>query len=116
MRISDWSSDVCSSDLIMRMRQIEGLALPAGKTVELKPGSYHLMMTGLKHALKAGEHVPMTLTIEQGGKHETVSLDVPVRAFNGQSMPHSTQGKMNPSKDGVKIGRASCREKGCQYR
>lgn len=72
---------------IMRMRQINGLALPAGKTVELKPGSYHLMLTGLKQELKAGDHVPMTLTIEQNGKREDLAIDVPVRALGAATSP-----------------------------
>ena len=33
---------------VMRMRQVDAIPLPAGKTVELKPGGYHLMFVGLK--------------------------------------------------------------------
>ena len=92
--------EMSMQDNIMRMREVDGLTLPAGKTIELKPGSYHLMLTGLKQPLKAGEHVPMTLTIEQDGKQETIALDVPVRALNGQMMQHSMHDKMKPSNDG----------------
>ena len=66
---------------VMKMRALkDGLALPAGKAVELKPGGYHVMMMGLKQQLKAGETVAMTLTIEGvDKKRETLELKVPVR-------------------------------------
>src|SRR6185437_4304779 len=48
---------------VMRMRAISGgLAIPAGKTVKLSPGGYHIMMFGLHHPLKASETFPLTLT------------------------------------------------------
>lgn len=48
---------------VMRMRALDnGLELPAGKTVTLAPGGYHIMLEGLKAPLKAGETVPLHLT------------------------------------------------------
>ena len=71
---------------IMRMKQIDGLDLPAGQTVELKPGSYHLMFTGLKSQLKEGDTVPLTLVFkDKHGKAESVELKVPVRALNASA-------------------------------
>lgn len=92
--------EMSMQDNIMRMRQIVGLPLPAGKTVELKPGAYHLMMTGLKHELKAGDHVPMTLTIEQDGKLEIIALDVPVRALGNNTAKPAMHEKMHNFIDG----------------
>lgn len=47
---------------VMRMRKLpDGLALPAGKAVALKPGADHLMLIGPKVQLKEGAKVPMTL-------------------------------------------------------
>ncbi len=60
---------------VMRMRQVEGIALPAGQTVELRPGGYHVMFVGLKAPLKAGERFPMKLKFEKAGEvtvHATV--------------------------------------------
>ena len=91
--------EMSMQDNIMRMRQLESLDLPAGKTVELKPGAYHLMMFGLKQSLKDGDHVPMTLTIEQGGKRETLSVDVPVRAVGGDTAKHAPHDKMHHAMD-----------------
>lgn len=46
---------------IMRMRAVGNLQLRAGQSVELKSGGYHLMMLELKHQIKKGETVPLTL-------------------------------------------------------
>ena len=59
---------------VMKMRAVPALDLPAGKAVELKPGGYHVMLMDLKQAVKAGETVPLTLTIE--GKGSTVKEGV----------------------------------------
>jgi hypothetical protein len=65
---------------VMKMRAIPGLELPAGKTVDLKPGGYHVMLMDLKQELKVGESVPVTLVIEgAGGKRESVELKAPVK-------------------------------------
>lgn len=50
---------------VMKMRAIPGgLELPAGRTVELKPGGYHVMLMDLKAPLEVGSVVPMTLTFK----------------------------------------------------
>ncbi|RVT82888.1 copper chaperone PCu(A)C [Inhella crocodyli] len=67
---------------VMKMRQVPALDLPAGKTVALKPGGYHLMLMDLKQALPAGSTVPVTLVVEGvDGKRETLTLQAPVRAL-----------------------------------
>jgi periplasmic copper chaperone A len=53
---------------VMHMRQIDAIELPAGKTVELKPGGYHFMFIGLKAPLKAGASFPMKLKFEKAGE------------------------------------------------
>ncbi|GAA0867827.1 copper chaperone PCu(A)C [Brevundimonas basaltis] len=40
----------------------DGLALPAGQAVELKPGGSHIMLLAVTEPLKAGDSVPLTLT------------------------------------------------------
>jgi periplasmic copper chaperone A len=73
---------------IMRMRVISGLELPAGKTVELKPGGYHMMLLDLKQQIKEGDVVPVTLVIEdKDKKREAIELKVPVRSLNSVSSP-----------------------------
>ncbi len=74
---------------VMKMRALPaGLELPAGKTVELKPGGYHVMLLDLKQQLKAGETVSVTFTIEgKDGKKETVELQAPVKPLGAAAMP-----------------------------
>jgi copper(I)-binding protein len=53
---------------IMKMRRLEdGLVIPAGETVTLAPGGYHLMFMGLTGAIAEGDAVAVTLTFERGG-------------------------------------------------
>ena len=69
---------------VMKMRPVpNGLALPPGKVVELKPGGYHVMLMDLKQELKPGDSVPVTLVIEgAGGKRESVELKAPVKPLS----------------------------------
>jgi len=64
---------------VMKMREVEAIELPAGKTVELKPGGLHIMLMGLKAPLKAGSSVPLTLKFEKAGA-VTVNLTVATQA------------------------------------
>lgn len=57
---------------LMKMRQVDGIDVPAGKTVELKPGGYHVMFVGLKAPLKAGDKFPAKLKFEKGGEVDVV--------------------------------------------
>lgn len=66
----------------MKMRQISNLPLPAGATVELKPGGFHVMLFELTVQAKEGNIVPLTLVIEAGGKQETVEVNAVVRPLN----------------------------------
>lgn len=65
---------------VMKMRAIDGgLPLEAGKTVELKPGGYHVMLIDLPKPLKEGEKVPLTLTFTDAeGKTFDVAVEAPV--------------------------------------
>lgn len=64
----------------MRMNEVDFVALPAGKRVELKPGGYHVMLLGIAKPLGAGDSVPLTLTIEDpSGKRSTIEVKAEVR-------------------------------------
>ena len=69
----------------MKMRELPGgLELPAGQTVELKPGGYHVMMMDLKQALAKGSTVPVTLRFEDAkGQKSSLDLNLPVGAPAG---------------------------------
>ena len=53
---------------VMKMREVKGFDLPAGGSVELKPGGAHLMLMDLKRPIKKGEKVSLTLKLEKGGE------------------------------------------------
>ena len=68
-------------DGVMKMRAVDALPLPAGQVVALKPGSYHVMLMGLKAPIKAGESVALTLTVEGAdGKRAAVEIKAQARA------------------------------------
>ena len=71
---------------VMKMRAAPRLKLPAGKTVSLKPGGYHIMLMGLKQQLKPGAKVPITLKIENAKKKtESVTVNAEVRELTSTS-------------------------------
>jgi copper(I)-binding protein len=55
---------------IMQMRPAEAIEIPAGGRVELKPGSYHLMLIELRRDLQPGEKLTITLIFEKAGRLE----------------------------------------------
>lgn len=65
---------------VMRMRRLESLDLPAGKTVTLAPGGYHLMLLDILRPLKAGERVSVTLVLDEGGKRVELPVQAEVRS------------------------------------
>jgi hypothetical protein len=73
---------------VAKMRPVKGgLEIKPGETVELKPGSFHVMFVGLKKPLEPGEHVRGTLVFEKAG---SVSVEFDVRAMgasSGNNMP-----------------------------
>lgn len=67
---------------LMTMRAVDTIALPAGKTVEMKPGGYHVMLMDLVAPLRAGEAVPLQLTFEdKAGKKQMLEVKAQVRAL-----------------------------------
>ena len=58
---------------VMTMRPVDGgLEIPAGATVELKPGGTHLMFMMVTEPFKEGGEVPVTLEFEKAGKVELI--------------------------------------------
>ena len=73
------------SEGVMKMRKLEaGLEIKPGQTVELKPGSYHLMFTGLSQALQQGQTVKGTLQFEKAGSVEVEYRVEPIGARSGE--------------------------------
>jgi periplasmic copper chaperone A len=70
---------------MMKMRAIKGIDVKPGATVELKPGSYHVMLEDLKQPLKQGEKIPLRLTFEKAG---VVEVMVNVEAMGAAAQTH----------------------------
>lgn len=56
---------------MMMMERVDKVELAPGSRVELRPGSYHLMLIGLKRALTPGQTVTLTLEFERSGRMTT---------------------------------------------
>jgi copper(I)-binding protein len=75
--------EMAMSGDVMKMRRLpDGLAIEPGRSVELKPGGYHLMFTGLREGLKAGQTVKGTLVFQKAG---TVEVEYRVQPIGAQS-------------------------------
>ncbi|HEU0244367.1 MAG TPA: copper chaperone PCu(A)C [Candidatus Limnocylindrales bacterium] len=59
------------------MKPVDSIAIPAGGTVALEPGGYHIMLMDLKQELKVGDRVTLVLSFEQAG---VVNVTAEVRA------------------------------------
>jgi uncharacterized protein YcnI/copper(I)-binding protein len=75
-----------SDEGVMRMRRLDGgLDIPAGGSVELKPGGMHLMFLDLKQPLVANARVKVKLVFKSGAAAE---IELPVRPLGGSDGGH----------------------------
>ena len=80
---------------IMKMRALPVLDLPTGKTIELKPGGYHVMLMDLKQPLLKDSKIPLTLTFKDAkGVQTRMELALPVTNV----APGGASGKADPHK------------------
>lgn len=80
-------------DGVMKMRALDnGVEVPAGGKLELKPGSYHIMFIGPNRTVAVGDKVQGSLTFEKAGK---IEVEFQVEAM-GQKAPaeHDGHGAM----------------------
>lgn len=68
--------NVVMENNVMQMRPVEAIEVPANGQVELKPGSFHVMLIGLNRDLKEGDEVTIKLTTRSG---QTIEVKAPVR-------------------------------------
>lgn len=85
-----WKAELHSMSMdagVMRMRQVQKIDLPAQQKVKLMPGGLHVMLIDIKQPLKAGDKVPLTLTIRGSGyTQSTLKVEAEVRAMGGAAM------------------------------
>ncbi|WP_246522535.1 copper chaperone PCu(A)C [Neoroseomonas terrae] len=70
---------------VMRMRPVQDIPIPAGGSVELAPGGFHIMMLGLTAPVNQGSRVPLTLRFERGGE---VTVELAVEAAGARGASH----------------------------
>ena len=70
------SMDGESMSAMKGMKEVEQIDIPAGGSLELKPGGYHIMLMELAQPIAAGDTVPVTLTFEKAGE---VTVDAVAR-------------------------------------
>ena len=64
--------------MVMQMRPLADLDIPAGQPVTLKPGGQHVMLLGLDAPLREGQSFPLTLKFEKAGTRTvTVAIEKP---------------------------------------
>ena len=86
----------------MVMRPVEGgLEIPAGGSVELKRGGYHVMFMKLDGAFKAGDRRKVTLVFEKAGE---VEVELAVDEMGSQTMGHGSMEKGEMNKEGMDHG------------
>jgi len=77
---------------VMTMRLVkDGLSIPAGQSVTLAPGGYHIMMMELKTPLKKGAKIPITLRFEKAGDVK-VTFDIQDIGASGPASGHMDHG------------------------
>src|SRR3546814_16440556 len=111
MRISDWSSDVCSSDLVA-VADVPGLAVGA-VGLEDERG---LVASGGEMAVEA-VHADVEFAVGEPADAEILGVEADVADAGGRRHPFQALRDAAPERIRVadEIGRASCRERVCQY-
>ena len=84
---------------VATMRPVkDGLSIPAGQSVTLAPGGYHLMMTDLKGPLKKGDKLVVALVFEKAGEVKATFDVQGVGATSSGQTDHSMPGMQQPMK------------------
>ena len=72
---------------VMSMQAVPFVVLPAGKTVNIEPEGYHVMLIDLVAQVKDGDQVPLTLIVEDAkGVKESIEVNAQARALNSMPM------------------------------
>src|SRR3546814_12323555 len=112
MRISDWSSDVCSSDLLVSRERHDLLPSGAGLAVVLVPEGDALLIEAEEAAVRYRDPVGVARQIGEHGLgpgERRLGIDHPALLADRREVPQ----KRTPF--GVQNGKATCRESVCQY-
>lgn len=73
---------------VAKMRRVENVPIPAGKSVVLSPHGYHIMLLDLKAPLKEGDTLPLTLVFEKAGEITIEAAVEPAGALGPHGFDH----------------------------
>jgi copper(I)-binding protein len=90
-----------AEDGMMKMRRLQRIELPAGRTVSLAPGGLHIMLIGLKERLDPGRQIDLSLVLDDGTRLE---LQAPVRKVSVESGGTGMKGRCG----GGRCGEGRC--------
>lgn len=74
---------------VAKMRQVQGIEVPAGGVVTLNPGGFHIMFMGLNAPFAVGESVPVTLRFEKAGEIK-VNFEIKPTTYNPMGTGHGS--------------------------
>ncbi len=74
--------------MVMKMRPLASVDIPAGQAVTLQPGGMHIMLIGLAKPLKPGQTFPLTLTFAKAGSR---TVDVAVEKIGAMGPAPAAQ-------------------------
>jgi copper(I)-binding protein len=81
--------EMSMKDDVMKMQQVQSVALPSGKAVSFDPNGYHIMLMNLTGQIKEGNKVPLTLIVEDArGEKESIQVEAVAKAIG--TMDHSS--------------------------
>ena len=70
---------------VNHMRPVDAIPLPAGQPVELKAGSYHVMLMEISQPMRPGDTVSLALTVVgKDGKRTEIPVKAKVRPVNAR--------------------------------
>jgi copper(I)-binding protein len=90
--------ETTSDNGVSRMRPVPAVTIPPGRTVTFAPGGFHIMLTGLKQRLTAGQSFPLTLTFAHAAP-VTVSVQVRPLGHGAPTGGHDTMMNMGGHHD-----------------
>lgn len=73
---------------VAKMRRVESVSIPAGRSVVLSPHGYHIMLLDLKAPLKEGDMLPLTLVFEKAGEITIEASVEPAGAMGPHGFGH----------------------------
>lgn len=86
--------DVVSDNDVMKMQEVDEIPIPAGETVTLEPGGYHVMFFDLTEDLVAGDEFELTLIFDEAG-------EITVTAEVRNHTPGNGHGYRDPGQGGL---------------